>query len=140
MLFYKVVTKNFDRLVSAGFYDLPMNFRTFYVPNQWTYPPVKDTRLFVFNDRIAAKLFARWGSRYRRPDRPGAWVYECDVLHPKPAPIVADLGHVIDFWKIKLGGRCWDEVSAHRQLMYTFTTYAPSGTYIAEAVKLLEIC
>ena len=71
--YYKVVTQYLE---SASAVKCEPDLAIQYVQNEWVYPKLQGTKLFVFDDFWAAKDFCIMGQRY---------IYECEVQNPTPS-------------------------------------------------------
>lgn len=115
-MYYKVVVPVEDRLTSAiarGSLELE------YYPNEWVYPWVANSKLFVFDTLHHAQQFANRVWRYN----PQIW--ECEVINPEP--LRESVSPCSDITTI---GKFW----ADSQSVNTKPT--PYHTVVCDAVKL----
>jgi hypothetical protein len=122
--YYKVVTNNYNRLFSSFVVDGgPTDFIVEYFVGEWSYPTIKKTRLFVFNDFIDAENFAVLSL--------GHSIYECEVKNPRKNPtIMSRFSCIQKYWEL----RFQKKKTGH----FCRNSYLSSGCSSCDAVKLIK--
>lgn len=133
MKYYKVVREDNGKLFSVV---ISGAFQIEYQPNIWINKKPSTGGIFIFNSLDEAKRFARSFTSK-------VYVYECLVRNPRPLKYRAyhssSYGIISDFWKIVDAFRQkrqkidWNIV-AKNSGYYS----CPSGTYIANSIKLIK--
>ncbi len=133
MIGYKVV-KQFDsnsKLYSCRMSTRNMGLRLYsetrskyqaiYIPNEFIYPGINGAKLFFFNNFYAAQEFYRSDTEQ---------IWTCEALNAgKVKYICNNMENIDDFWLTKSQGKKLDKARIDS---------APTGTYAASAIKLLE--
>ena len=117
---YKVVYAARERLISCcQNSDLPLVYRTTYVPGMWIESPVRGSKLFVFDTAQDAK------SWYREtfPFWSGFQIWSCECIGLAPCELVPRVNTANDYW---LG------------LQESFQPNRIWGAHVTAAVRLLE--
>lgn len=117
--YYKCVTKD----MKSGYVDNLKELCTTYQLNKWTYPILKKSKLFVFDNKNTAKNWAR-----------ADWldVYECEVKNPTkhgPFDLSVRLEEILYLWKL------YKNKKAYKR----FSDELNHGVILAEAVKLTKL-
>jgi len=141
-MYYKVVTKIDGKYYSvSNLYNSRLEHTLEYAINTITRPKIKNSKLFVFNDKASAlKLFMDTGWAVEK------CVFTCEITNPQPCPIISlsDLEEIQKFWEI------FDEIN--NMLMQNKTIYdvynkyssivqlymAPNNTVVCDTVKLIR--
>ena len=123
-IYYKVVS-----LIGGKFYSsiarsgekIDKRLKLRYRYNEFTYPEIQDSKLFVFSNYIDAEIFSSSSQR----------IYECEVINPvRMMPIgYDDAENVCDFWKLRKEGR---STRKYRKLDF-------DNCYACDAVKLTRL-
>lgn len=125
--YYKIVDFKNKSAFVGGIPGLSVNYKL----NKWTYPEFKNSKLFIFKK---IKNVKRWLKFFRYND--SSKIYKCEVKNPTIkrillSPNFRDLeisiksGLMLRFWGRK---KLW--ASERRRV--------PRGTYVCDAVKLIE--
>jgi len=123
-IFYKVVQKDHKGNWQSAFVEGKLSLT--YSVNEWTYPVIKKSRIFVFQDADYAFAFGR--TIRLNP----VIVFECLVKSPKEMIYVCNTycGLSVEdaekFWR-------------SRKLNNSDVSISPPGSFSASAVKLLKI-
>lgn len=134
MHYYKVVKKNlcsiwtsdFDTLISSERTEAEDTFRVQYKENEWVFPNLEGSKLFVFCDKKLAIKFT---------DNMLGMLYICQVQNPiKKAPFVPEIKiepmRTFNIWKN------YKNKKGYKKLIYDLTAKPPEGTIWCDAVKL----
>lgn len=115
-MYYKVVNTNGGQLRSI----LEHDFTVEYVVNEWVYPTLENSKLFVFESLERALKFKR-DSEYSYEE-----VFECEVVNPAELPYISMFVSKINaFWNPSILDWCEQG-------------NAPVGTFGVDAVKLIR--
>lgn len=98
-----------------------------YKVNEWTYPIIKNSKLFVFEGLSDLQEFYINCYCNKEPGRYA--VFRCECKNPKPQELIYYSKHIPSiaaFWKFKHSIDGFDVLTA------------PTGSYGADAIKLIE--
>lgn len=106
--------------------NFPEHFRVKYELNEFTYPKINNTRLFVFKTKKDAINFIHEEFRSLCYIK----LFKCEVLKPRKVRYLSNVKNIEAFWETKAKKKSLKEICKW--------AYVPRGTYSASAVKLLE--
>jgi hypothetical protein len=97
------------------------NVSLYYELNEWTYPVIPRSRLFVFDTLESA-----------RTSYLGDKIFECEVLGiPERPEYIADIYQVINFWRAY--------IDKESPLYMSICNIPPKGTLLVDAVKITKL-
>ncbi|RDJ34950.1 MAG: hypothetical protein DWQ19_08945 [Crenarchaeota archaeon] len=145
MHFYKVVCKKNDKYLSVleatSVYEKEKNYIKEYKIGEWT-KPIGNSKLFVFKEwGDAAKFFSNVLVFFRCEFD----IFKCEAVKPRPTGYTAGytgLGKFVEFenfWNKKMWKEPkWNFLKIFQRKTNVSTAPAPKGTYVCDAVKLIE--
>jgi hypothetical protein len=122
--YYKVVHETGDgQLVSCchrGTVD--ENYVVKYRKKEWTIPAIKNSKLFVFNNRKTARIFTKDQKNWVEQNTK---IYKCEIQNPtKLEKIVISFSDINKFW------------NEHNP--YIATKPVLPGTIVCDAIKIIK--
>lgn len=121
-MYYKVLRNG---LVSANVHPLPIYINSGisikYSLGEWTFPKIKGSKLFVFEDLNLARKYANFCCQ--------KILYECEVKNPKEKGPASSY-HIFEILKAIRQKKKYSHLINYKNV--------PDGTIFCDAVKLIE--
>lgn len=123
--YYKVLTTELKSICQNS-NRLPQKYIVQYKLNEWAYPSMPKSALFVFGSLDKATYFAKYEMSCP------CFIYECKVKNPRPCKYVADFDP-LELWEFYNKAKVKSKLPLHENF-----SFAPTDSFLVNAVKITK--